>query len=614
MKSYHSAISVCSYKRNVYALFEITDEGERMLFIGKSEDGTTFTPLHEKPLYIGTAINKENLSKLHHLHLSVDENGYYLTYVKIPRTKPETIVAFSRDGRKFTPEKTLDLATSGYLLPDFQSKAKESLMYLGDKYITSATKKGRGLWNESGAIVLAPRDGFFDSSPIKLLGCATRENGILLSYESSHLEGDKYFERIGLALLSKNNPHHVLWRSEVPLFDKVYEGPNMKHQHPRIIGMAVLNDSIFIYHKHLEGLTMIRLPCTIHVRSKDRAKHNSILNRHDQNPILTPDPGNNWEREAVFNPAVLHDGESTHLLYRAIGHDGVSRIGYAKSPDGVKIDFRHNEPVFEPSRGYGLPKKGEKFKGPKKYNPAYYTSGGGWGGCEDPRIVEIEGRIYMTYVAFGGWDSIRMAVTSISKEDFLNNEWNWSKPRYMSPPRQMNKNWVIFPEKINGKFAILHSITPEILIDYVDDLDTMKPLKSRAPAGGRDGYWDHKVRGAGPPPIRTELGWLVLYHATGKHDGHRYKLGAMILDLNDPTKVLYRSSNFILAPDMDYENEGKPGVVYASGAVIINDTLHVYYGGGDRVVCVATIPLETLLQKLKNHEEIKLEPTEAVLV
>jgi predicted GH43/DUF377 family glycosyl hydrolase len=98
----------------------------------------------------------------------------------------------------------------------------------------------------------------------------------------------------------------------------------------------------------------------------------------------------------------------------------------------------------------------------------------------------------------------------------------------------------------------------------------------------------------------TSEGWLLLYHAIDRRDPGKYKLGAMILDARNPEKVLYRSAEPVLSPDMHYENDGKPGVVYASGAVIRKDTLYIYYGGGDKVVCVATAHLPTFLDQIKH--------------
>ena len=160
-------------------------------------------------------------------------------------------------------------------------------------------------------------------------------------------------------------------------------------------------------------------------------------------------------------------------------------------------------------------------------------------------MIDEDGKIYLTYTAFDGWGSVRIALSSIAKDDFVNRRWRWSAPVFLSPPGEVHKNWVLFPEKINGKFAILHSLSPKILIDYVDDLsefeDDAKNIKSHYSRFSNVDGWDSWVRGAGPPPIKTKLGWLLLYHAMDVRDPNRYKLGAMILDADDPTKILYRS-------------------------------------------------------------------------
>ena len=197
-------------------------------------------------------------------------------------------------------------------------------------------------------------------------------------------------------------------------------------------------------------------------------------------------------------------------------------------------------------------------------------------------------------------------------EDLKKGHWNWKKPRLISSPDQVNKNWVLFPEKINGKFAILHSLSPNIKIDYLDEIydeKSTKFIKSIPPSGGRPDYWDNWVRGAGPPPVRTDIGWLLLYHAMDKNDPNKYKLGCMILDINDPTIIIYRSPLPILEPDMHYENDWKPGVIYASGALIVDSPagdkdLVVYYGGGDKYVCVAKTPLKTLLDWMVQYGKV----------
>lgn len=330
------------------------------------------------------------------------------------------------------------------------------------------------------------------------------------------------------------------------------------------------------------------------------------LVRHEHNPIIEPRDGRYWETKATFNPGAVYADDRVHLLYRAIGGDDTSVLGYASSKDGVTVIERLDEPAFVPDI-----KKKEGAQGPA-ISPAYF-SGGGWnGGCEDPRVTLLEGRVYLTYTAFDGWGSIRIALTSISLSDFLNRHWRWKKSALISPPGEIHKNWMLFPEKINGKYAILHSISPDILVDYFDDLKELESgervIQSGRTITFRKGSWDSWIRGAGPPPIKTELGWLLFYHAMDAKDPNRYKLGAMILDANDPTKILYRSQSPILEPDFAYENRGfKSGVVYSCGAVVKDGELYVYYGGGDSVVCVAMARLDKFLDDLKKYGTPKLK-------
>jgi predicted GH43/DUF377 family glycosyl hydrolase len=240
-----------------------------------------------------------------------------------------------------------------------------------------------------------------------------------------------------------------------------------------------------------------------------------------------------------------------------------------------------------------------------------YPSGGSWGGVEDPRITKIGDTIYMTFNAFDGWDFIRIGLTMISEKDFLKKRWSsWSKPILLSPPGEVHKNWMIFPEKINGKFAIIHSISPKVEVEYRDTLQSIggRDPFIKSPVGVRtagSAGWDSRIRGAGPPPLKTDRGWLVLYHANQKEESHKYKLGALLLDIEDPTKVLAKAILPILEPDLWYENDSKPGIVYACGAIIREDyggnSLYVYYGGGDKYVCVAHTHLETMLDWMTTH-------------
>jgi predicted GH43/DUF377 family glycosyl hydrolase len=219
----------------------------------------------------------------------------------------------------------------------------------------------------------------------------------------------------------------------------------------------------------------------------------------------------------------------------------------------------------------------------------------------------------MTYVAFDGYSPPRVALTSIHIDDFLARNWQWKKPVLISPPGVADKNACILPERINSRYVIFHRIFPDILIDFADDLDfdgETRWLKGEFRIRPRAAYWDSRKVGAGAPPIKTEEGWLLIYQAIGERHPGRYKVGAMLLDLKDPTRVLARSEEPILEPEVWYENEGwKAGVIYPCGAVVIGDRLLVYYGGADRVTCVASAKLDELLEYLVGKREAVPAPS-----
>ena len=357
------------------------------------------------------------------------------------------------------------------------------------------------------------------------------------------------------------------------------------------------------------GVARTRRPIRAYKRAPSLAKHH-------HNPILQPRDHRPWESKATFNPGAIYEDGKVHLLYRAIGDNDVSVLGYASSRDGIHIDERSEEPAYVPS-GILMPTHGESTG---RASSPYASGGGWWGGAEDPRLTVIDGRVYLLYVAYDGWSPPRVALTSLNRTHFLNQQWEWDEPRLISPPPEMlrrnprfhdvvDKNACLLPEKVRGKYVIFHRIYPDILIDFVDDLRFENSyLEGKYKICPRPGFWDSRKVGAGPPPIKTKEGWLLIYQAVGNDDPSRYKMGAMLLDLRDPTRVLYRSRFPILAPEEWYENQGwKYGVVYPCGAVVIDGDLFIYYGGADSVVCVATANLESFLSELKLTGSPKLK-------
>ena len=335
-------------------------------------------------------------------------------------------------------------------------------------------------------------------------------------------------------------------------------------------------------------------------RKTGKKKQSGIpgLVRAEENPMISPRPENGWEAWQTFNPGVILLEDKIHFLYRAIGEDGISRLGYAASSDGFTIDERLPYPIYEHHLTRPV------------FNYYSFASGGSFGGSEDPRIVRVdeEDTFYMTYTACD--EGLRVALTSIGVEDFLNKKWRWKPPKLISKPGEVHKNWVVFPEKIHGQYAILHSISPEISIAYLDNLEFEDNayINSYYNGLGKKNCWDSYVRGAGPSPIKTKYGWLLLYQAMNANDMSKYKVGVMLLDLNDPTKILHRSPEPILEPTEVYENNGfKAGVVYASGAVVKDGKLLVYYGAADSYIGVAYVDLDKFLGELIKEIKPQLE-------
>jgi predicted GH43/DUF377 family glycosyl hydrolase len=349
-----------------------------------------------------------------------------------------------------------------------------------------------------------------------------------------------------------------------------------------------------------------------------------LFTRSPFNPIIAPNKAHNWEFK-VFNPgAVFHEGKY-HVFYRASGSgpDWHSALGYAVSEDGEHFE-RFDAPLLD--------------RDPS--NPLEFR------GLEDPRITKVGDTFYLAYAAFDGkvprvcvatskdlktWERHPPAFTGFNPVKLGGESIHWrdGKPQERPPSPEHDNDRTkapgIFPEKINGKFWMLFNEF-QIWMATSDDgikWDFVPEIFLRAREGS--GFFDEVFVEMGPPPIKTERGWLVFYHGVNKQ--RKYQLGVLLLDLNDPTKILYRGNEPIFGPLEKDELSGMvdviPGmgkviesgdheaiekfvkeaekkgvmvqVTFTCAAVVVDGIVRLFYGAGDQSIGTATAPLADIL-------------------
>ncbi len=332
------------------------------------------------------------------------------------------------------------------------------------------------------------------------------------------------------------------------------------------------------------------------------------LKKYDKNPILAPNPDRDWESLVTTNPGAWYDEDTKQviLLYRAAGND---------------VDHKINLALATSKNGYDFTRISEK--------PLFDTVEGTWdgGSIEDPRIIKMGDYYYITYAAVPCapgryWelekrrvpDDVPPEAPFILRENETRTGLAITKdfkkiyrPGYLTDPTVDDRDVIIFPEKVNGKFVTLHrpmqwtgadygTDAPAIWIAFSDDL-----LQHKTPTLLAKAVYDWEVKiGGSSPPIKTDQGWFMLYHAVG-HDG-QYRVGAMLLDADDPTKITHRFPEPILVPEHDYECNGiYKGICFPCGNVVIDGTLFVYYGGADQYVGVATCGFDALIADLLHY-------------
>ena len=342
------------------------------------------------------------------------------------------------------------------------------------------------------------------------------------------------------------------------------------------------------------------------------------VERYAENPLITPadiPPSRpDFEVIGVFNAAATRYGNEIILLLRvaerAVGSPGMARVPVFTEGLGIEIlEFDKADPNYDfrdPRVIYGLgqplltsishlsiarSRDGRKFTiDPEPAIVADRASE--MYGVEDPRITEIEGTYYIAYKSVS---PIGVCASLAVTRDFV----HFEKKGIMFSPE--NLDVCIFPEKVGGRYVALHRPVPRFLgglntwLAFSNDLLLWGDhcfLMGMMPGG-----WDSGRTGGGAIPIKTERGWLEIYHGATPDD--HYCLGAVLLDLDDPRKVIARGKEPILKPEASYETSGfMPNVVFTCGAVTDGDRLSIYYGAADEVIAGVDMSINEILESL----------------
>jgi predicted GH43/DUF377 family glycosyl hydrolase len=304
-----------------------------------------------------------------------------------------------------------------------------------------------------------------------------------------------------------------------------------------------------------------------------------LVRRHPANPILSADDFPDIVN-AVFNPgATILDNGDTLLLVRVEDRTGRSRLVVATSPDGYTNWTVHRDRGLDPDG----------------------TFAEHWG-VEDPRITRIDDTWVIVYT---GYSTAGPLVCLATTRDFI----SFERRGIVQSPE--DKDAAVFPEKFDGQYLLIHrpvsamsGVGAHMWISSSPDLVHWGRSRVLLPAR-RGAWWDANKVGLGPPPLRTDDGWLICYHGVRTTvSGSLYRVGFALLDLEDPSRLIARGNEWVFGPTAPYERTGDVSdVVFPCGWVSGVDPDHVrmYYGAADSTVCVADVSVRELLDHVLEH-------------
>jgi beta-1,4-mannooligosaccharide/beta-1,4-mannosyl-N-acetylglucosamine phosphorylase len=301
--------------------------------------------------------------------------------------------------------------------------------------------------------------------------------------------------------------------------------------------------------------------------------------RHSQNPIIKRNPAKGIAR--IFNSAVVSHNNEFIGVFRAETIDGRPHLHLGKSKDGLNWEIEEEKIPF-------VDEEGNSFQPPSAY---------------DPRLLKVEGTFYIIWCT----DFYGAAIGVAKTDDFK------TFVRLENPFLPFNRNGVLFPRKINGNYVMLsrpsdsgHTPFGDVFLSESPDMTYWGKHRHVMTKGGY-GWWQNVKIGGGPAPIETSEGWLMFYHGvTGTCNGFVYSMGAVILDLDEPSKVKYRSKNFVLTPEEPYETTGfVDNVIFPCATLHDADTgkIAIYYGAADTYVGLAYTTVDEIVDYVKATSE-----------
>jgi beta-1,4-mannooligosaccharide/beta-1,4-mannosyl-N-acetylglucosamine phosphorylase len=310
------------------------------------------------------------------------------------------------------------------------------------------------------------------------------------------------------------------------------------------------------------------------------AGSSDVVWRYSGNPIIGWNPVGRVAR--IFNSAAIPYEGAFVGVFRADHRNGRADLHFGRSADGIHWDIDADVIPWQDEQGR-----------PKPNSYGY-----------DPRLVKIEDTYYITWCDDFPGASIGIGRT----QDFR------TFIKMENPLMPFNRNGVLFPRRINGQYAMLsrpsdsgHTPFGDIILSWSPDLTYWGRHRLVMSRGGQ-GWWQSTKIGAGPVPIETKEGWLLFYHGvTTTCNGYVYSTGAVLLDLEDPSKVLYRTRDYLMTPEKDYETVGfVPNVAFPCAAIADAPTgrIVLYYGAADTYTALAFCQVDEVLEYLKANSEV----------